>query len=84
MTFEEIRSLQNDLAMAKEIIKNQKKQIFKGRKIVAMLFWEWKKRKRLYLANGHRSSNAGWGLYEQANLMKVVFEKAYKMLKETK
>ena len=54
----------------------------KARKIVAMLFWEWKKRKRLYIANGHRSSNAGWGLYEQANLMEVMFKQAYKILKD--
>ena len=54
----------------------------KARKIVAMLFWEWKKRKRLYIANGHRSGNAGWGLYEQTNLMEVMFKQAYKTLKD--
>jgi len=71
MTFEEIRSLQNELAMSKEIIKNQKKQISKGRKIVAMLFWEYKQSKN------YTSKTV-------TSILKCEFERAYKIFRETK
>ena len=56
----------------------------KARSIVAMLFWEWKKRNRLYIENKYRNPSANLPLYKQANLMQEVFQEAYKMLKDTK
>ena len=56
----------------------------KARSIVAMLFWEWKKRNRLYIENKYRNPSANLALYKQANLMQEVFQEAYKILKDTK
>ena len=56
----------------------------KARSIVAMLFWEWKKRNRLYIENKYRNPSANLALYKQANLMQEVFQEAYKMIKDTK
>ena len=56
----------------------------KARSIVAMLFWEWKRRNRLYIENKYRNPSANLALYKQANLMQEVFQEAYKILKDTK
>ena len=53
----------------------------KARSIVAMLFWKWKRRNRLYIENKYRNPSANLALYKQANLMQEVFQEAYKMLK---
>ena len=56
----------------------------KARSIVAMLFWEWKRRIRLYIENKYRNPSANLALYKQASLIQEVFKEAYKMLKDTK
>ena len=56
----------------------------KARSIVAMLFWEWKKRNRLYIENKYRNPSANLALYKQASLMQETFQEAYKILKDTK
>ena len=56
----------------------------KARKIVAMLFWEWKKRDRIYIENKYRNPSANLALYKQASLMQETFQEAYKILKDTK
>lgn len=64
---EELQVLTSDLLI--EGLLNKKEQDAKARSIVAMLFWEWKKDKRL--------SN-----YIGELRVKNIFNKAYKMLKE--
>jgi len=79
---EEIERLKDDVGIMQHIVSNYKLQAKQARSIVAMLFWEWKKHKRKYLSYKTRSSNAGWGAYEQANISKALFDNAYKILKD--
>lgn len=65
--------------MMREEINAERK---KARSIVAMLFWEWKRKQRLYLNHKSRSDKVGWGLYEQANIANTLFAVAHKMLKD--
>ena len=55
----------------------------KARSIVAMLFWEWKKHKRMYGLSKFGSYLAVTHL-NNATLSKLIFQQAYKMLKDTK
>ena len=55
----------------------------KARSIVAMLFWEWKKHKRMYELTKFGSYLAITHL-NNATLSKLIFQQAYKMLKDTK
>ena len=55
----------------------------KARSIVAMLFWEWRKHKRMYELTKFVSYLAITHL-NNATLSKLIFQQAYKMLKDTK
>ena len=55
----------------------------KARSIVAMLFWEWKKHKRMYELTKFGSYLAITHL-NNAALTKIILDKAYKMLKDIK
>ena len=55
----------------------------KARSIVAMLFWEWRKHKRMYELTKFVSSLAITHL-NNATLSKLIFQKAYAMLKDNK
>ena len=55
----------------------------KARSIVAMLFWEWRKHKRMYELTKFGSYLAVTHL-NNATLSKRIFQKAYKMLKDNK
>ena len=55
----------------------------KARLIVAMLFWEWKRHKRMYELSKFERYLAVTHL-NNATLTKIILDKAYKMLKDTK
>ena len=63
--------------------KDKKSYDKKTRSIVAMLFWEWRKHKRMYELTKFVSYLAviHWN---NATLSKLIFQKAYKMLKDNK
>ena len=52
-----------------------------SRSIVAMLFWEWRKHKRMYGLSKFGSYLAVTHL-NNATLSKLIFQQAYKMLKD--
>ena len=64
-------------------LKDKKFYDKKARSIVAMLFWEWRKHKRMYELTKFVSYLAviHWN---NATLSKLIFQKAYKMLKDNK
>ena len=75
---EEIVRLKLELFRSSPKIANKK-----TRSIVAMLFWEWRKHKRMYELTKFGSYLAITHL-NNATLSKLIFQQAYKMLKDTK
>lgn len=67
----------------KKVIITHKVAISKARSIVAMLFWEWRKHKRMYELTKFGSYLAITHL-NNATLSKLIFQQAYKMLKDKK
>lgn len=86
---EEIERLKADKECAKDVINWHEKECkqyiklhhTKARSIVAMLFWEWRKHKRMYELSKFGSYLAITHL-NNATLSKLIFQQAYKMLKE--
>ena len=86
---EEIERLKADKECAKDVINWHEKECkqyiklhhTKARSIVAMLFWEWRKHKRMYELSKFGSYLAITHL-NNATLSKLIFQQAYKQLKE--
>lgn len=85
----EIERLKADKECAKDVINWHEKECkqyiklhhTKARSIVAMLFWEWRKHKRMYELTKFGSYLAITHL-NNATLSKLIFQQAYKILKE--